>query len=406
MIADTFVPLRRRSGICAADFMHDRAGRTLVIWGAGMLGRCLMQQLSTYAVPRSSLVFADSNPALICATVDGHPVIGIDDAISRASSGMAFVLVALAGHTHTAMRQLTDAGLKAGTDYESYLKLSRPEAVIQVSGRGHACDIQMSLEHYCAILSKLKADLPDLFHIDLAGWGDPLNHPAIADMIAATRPVVPCTLTTRLDADIAVIERALRAEPTQFVISVDDDQGEAFFNRLRRVTELKDEIADRVELRVKYTRYRDNGAGFATMHTRCAEFGLKLVEAIGYIDPYDTVLTLCESGDLESVHATRLAWPLREALKLACADRAQHCLCQRIFPVINPDGSTAICHLYAQPRLNDDYLLVGFDALLDQRLDATHCRACQQHALHRLDIDVLQTRHAINLTSYPEYTHA
>lgn len=403
---DAFVPLQRRSGVPALDFMRDHAGRDLLVWGAGMLGRCLMRQLSAHAAPGQALLFADANPALVGTTVDGHGVLAIADAIASARAGSAFVLVALAGPGKAAMARLADAGLAAGADYESYLKLSRPEAVIQVAGHDAMRGMHLPLPRFHAILAKLKSEIPDLFHLDLSGWGDPLDHPDIAAIVEAARAVVPCTLTTRLDAGFAAIERALRAAPTQFVVAVDGDRDAAFHDRLRRVAGLQRELASRVEIRVKYVRYRDNAGGFAALRSRCGEYGLKLVEALGYIDPYDTTLALCQSGQLDGADATRLAWSLRDALELARVDRARPCLCQRIFPVINADGSAGVCHLYAQPRLHDDYLVPTYDALLDLRRDAAHCRACQRYALHRLDVDVLQARHAIPLISTPEPHHA
>jgi len=404
--SDGFVPLQQRVGMFACDFMRAHAGRDLVIWGAGVLGRCLMRQLAPHATPGQTLVFTDSDSSLAGATIDGSTVTPLGDAIRRARDGAAFLLVALAAHTRSTMVRLAEAGLRSGVDFDSYLKLSRPEAVIQVAGRDCEGAVLMSLQRFLAVLGKLKTDIPDLFHVDLSGRGDPLDHPDISAIVEATREVVPCTLTTRLDADLAMIERALLAAPTQFVIVVEGEPDTAFYDRLLLVAELMHQLRGRTDIRVRYTRFRDNGAGYATLRARCGSLGLKLVEAIGYIDPYDTTLQLCESGDLDAAEAMRLAWPLREALGLAYLDRARPCLCQRIFPVINPDSSAGVCHLYMQPRLHDDYLAVAHDTLLGLRHDAAHCRTCQHHALHRLDVDVLQARHGKILIPAPETMNA
>lgn len=401
-----FVPLERRMGTFVGDFMRAHARRDLVIWGAGVLGRCLMHQLTFYAAPGQALVFTDSNPKLAGSTIEGRPVLALDETIQRMHEGTAFVLVALAGYTKAAMTRLAEANLVVGADYESYLKLSRPEAVVQVSGCVGGGLANLVPDTHRAILAKLKTDVPDLFHVDLSGWSDPLDNPDIATIVEATRAVVPCTLTTRLAAEPTVIERALLAAPTQFVVAVDGERDKAFIDRLRRVADIQDRLAGRTEVRVKYTRYHDNSAGLDAMRALCVRLGLKLVEAIGYIDPYDITLRLCETGDLDATETAKLAWPMREALAWARVDRLQPCLCQRIFPVINPDGSVSVCHLYARPRLHHDYLAVDYDTLQDLRRDAAHCRVCQHHALHRLDIEVLQVRHAIHLIRSPETVHA
>lgn len=402
-----FIPLRNRTGVLASDFMHTLNGRGLVIWGAGVLGRCLMKQLAIYAEPEQTLAFTDSNSDKAGVMIDSKPVLSLAEAIHRTCSGVTFIVIALAGHIKFATRHLLDAGLVTSVDFESYLKLSRPEAIVQVVG--HASDektLCMSPDIYRSILSKLKADVPDLFHVDLSGWGDPLDHPAIEVIVEMTRAIVPCTLTTLLNADATAIERALRAEPTQFVVAVDGNRDESFFNRLRYIAELNSQLSGCTEIRVKYKRFRDNYEGFDALRTRCNELGLKLVVEIGYIDPYDTTLELCKTDTFDNADTMRLVWSLREALDWARADRECPCLCQRIFPVINPDTSVCVCHLYARPRLHDNYLAIDFESLQDLRRDTVQCRICQYYALHRLDVDVLQSRYAIQLIHTPEDLHA
>lgn len=401
-----FVPLQMRTGMSALDFMSARTGRDVIVWGAGMLGRCLIRQLAPHAAPGQKLSFTDASPRLVGTMIDDRYVLTLDEAIQRTREGSTFLLVALAGHTKTAMGRLAEAGLATGTDYEAYLKLSRPEAVIQVSSRTDGCLVNMAVMTYQSVLAKLKIDIPDLFHIDLSGWGDPLDHPDIADIVEVTHSIAPCTITTRLDVSWTAIERALLAAPTQFVVSVDGPRDHSFFECLRGISDLQEQLAGRTEIRVKYLRYRDNNEGFEALRASCIELGLRIVVAIGYIDPYDTTLALCESGNLDSTESSRLAWPLRVALDLARADRTRPCLCQRIFPVIDTGGSVGVCHLYARPRLHDNYLAVNYNILQQLRLNAAHCRVCQRYALHRLDIDVLQTRHAIQLIPAPETAHA
>lgn len=406
MSADSFVPPTTPSGIIAADFVRAHIGRNLVIWGAGVLGRCLCRQLAPYATGGQTVAFTDSNPKLVGTTVDRQPVLALDEAVRRTRDGTAFLIVAFAGHTKAAMNRLAEAGLVAGTDYESFLKFSRPEAVIQISGRTGEELVNLPPDTYRAILKKLKAEIPSLFHVDLSGWGDPLDHPDLAHIVEATRAVVPCTLTTRLDADLPTIKRALLAGPTQFVVAIDGHRDDAFVSRLRYVADLQSQIGDCTEIRIRFTRFLDNGPELDPLRLLCDSVGLRIVEVIGYINSYDTVLQLCETRDFDAPAAARLPWSLTEALTWAQADRASPCLCQRIFPVINPDGSVGVCHLYTRPRLHDRYLAVDNETLQRLRQSAAHCRVCQHYALHRLDIDVLQARHAIKLIRFQEPAHA
>lgn len=388
----------------AMEFMRTIGERRLVVWGAGMLGRCLMRQLSAFAEHRHATCFADSNHRLIGQTIDGNKVLDPIEAIELASQRQAFILVALGMHNRNALLRLSAVGLELGADFTSHLKLSRPEAVIQVSAGNGNDSVTMPASTYLAVLYKLKSDIPDLFHIELSGWGDPLAHRDLPHIIAMTLPVVPCTVTTHLMDEQTAIRRVLQAEPTQLVITppheINRPEGaewEVFVANLEIVADHRRQKACRTEIRFRFPRYRDNDAVARATKKLCDKHGIRWIEAVGYIDPYDTTLDLCRSDNLAAPQAQELAWSLEDALAVAEKDRNLPCLCQRIFPVIYPDTSVGICHLYIQPRLHPGYLSIAYGDLQDLRLSAEHCHACQHQALHRLDIDVLQMRHKIQL---------
>jgi hypothetical protein len=399
----SFVPLSKRTGIFIGDFARKQIGRDFIIWGAGVLGRCLMQQLAQYSSPEQKLYFSDSDDRLSGKQLAGYDVLQINQAIQRVRTGTAFIIIALAGHQKAAVAKLNKAGLKADIDYVYYQKISRPEAVIQISGQGDSGIVNMTPDIYRAIFFKLKRDVPDLFQIDLSGWGDPLDHPDIAEIITVTAPVVPCSVITHLKADKSTIENSLMAHPTQFVVSVDrpftqEPEWDTFVDKLSYVAELQTLLAGQTEIRLKYSLFRDTtGPTREKLKAICKDLGIRMIEGIGYIDPYDRTLELCEQDRMNAPEIARLSWSMPEALELAKTDRERPCLCQRIFPVINPDTSVGICHLYTRPKLHQNFLQTDFASLQDIRFDAQHCRICQHHALHRLDIDVLQSRHTLQL---------
>lgn len=417
----TFVPLERHSGTSIQDFLHLHPGKDIIIWGAGMLGRCLMHRFKSSATPEQSLYFTDSNPKLHSTFIDNNLVIEFEQALQSALCGSAVIVVAVAGHMKTATSCLTGHGLKRSINFESYLKLSRPEALIQISKRSGDHVENMTLNTYRSVLAKLGSDIPDLFHLDLSGWGEPLDNPCLPEIIHATRLVVPCTITTRLMVDVTAIEQALYAAPTHFVVSVDgfeisyqvntpEGNWDIFIDRLRHVSAIKEKLQGKTEIRLKYNVYKNNnGIDADAMRSLCEQLGIKMVKAIGYIDPYDVTLHLCESGAVFSNTSSltnKLSWSLKEALSLATSDKEYPCLCQRIFPVIHSDCSVGICHLYENPRIHNQYLAADYDVLQHLRLEATHCRVCQRYALHRLDIDVLQSRHDLQLMQPEETAHA
>lgn len=421
MRTDSFVPLESRIGAFVGDFLHAHQGKDIIIWGAGVLGRCLIHQLKPFAAPGQNFYFTDSNPEFYAKNIDEYLVLDFHQAMERLRGKSCFMVVAVAGHMKSATSRLAEEGFTQSANFDSYLKISRPEAVIQVSTRRGGIVKNMNLDAYQSILAKLKSDVQDLFHIDLSGWGEPLDNPRLPDIIRYTRQIVHCTVTTSLMTSEKVIENVLRSAPTQFVVTVDGFDGsyrentprgnwEIFLDRLRYLSSFQGQLSGKTEIRLKYNIYKNNDRDdFDAMHVLCERLGIKIVKSIGYIGPYDITLALCQSGDIDSGDAKQvqnLAWSMQAALSLAKVDQARPCLCQRIFPVIHTDGSVGICHLYKKPRIHDQYLAIDHEMLLRLRQGAENCRTCQKYALHRLDIDVLESRHATRLMHSSEDTHA
>jgi hypothetical protein len=115
-MTNSFAPMETRSGIFAADFVRARPSKDIVVWGVGVLSRCLIHQLKTYAVPGQNFYFTDSSPKLYVTHVDGHLVIDFHQALERLHGGSCFMVVAVAGHMKAATNKLTEAGFKRSVD--------------------------------------------------------------------------------------------------------------------------------------------------------------------------------------------------------------------------------------------------------------------------------------------------
>jgi NADH/NAD ratio-sensing transcriptional regulator Rex len=407
--ASGFVPLQRRSGVLVHAFVAHVADREIIIWGAGVLGLCLLNLLRRVAGPEQGLSFADSAAHLVGTRMNGCEILSITQAVQRARNNKAMILIALAGRVRQATAMLVEQGLHSERNFFSYLKISRPEAVIQVAQKrvppqeSTRAAHHMSTALYAQVLEKLMTDTPDLFHVDLSGWGEPMDNPCLPDIIHLTRHRVPCTVTTGLRVTHEMLSQTFKAQPMQLVASI-DGYGESvqdwqlILERLHDLAQLIHKSGTNVQVRIKYNLYRHNiGTQADAMRELCGQLGLRMVEAVGYIDPYDVTLRMCEAEALDGAPSERLTWSLRDALGLAKEDRSQPCLCQRIFPVIHSDASVGICHIYVEPRLHTNFLMTEDSALHDLRQEAAHCRHCQRFALHRLDVDVLEARHGRTL---------
>lgn len=421
-VEPSFVPLVGAQGQRVADFLRDCGGRELIIWGAGVVGRSLAHLIdrSPCTTPRPTLYFADRQATRLAAGVAGIEVIGPEDAIHRASAEQARIVLAVGEGEAALAAALKAHGLSVERHYVSYRRLARPEAAIEVAGDGSGDGHRMSFDAYRRILAKLLLEMPEVFHLDLSGWGEPLDHPQLPEMIEWTVPRVPCTVRTRLAAGEAAIERVVRAAPTQLVVLVDasaeaipageEDIGWAALGaKLKYLARIRRDSGSPTEIRVQYpVRRGGRGPSAEAVGALCERLDLRMVRAVAYPASYDALLdarlAAGENGAraAEAALAGAFGWDIERASALAMADRGRPCLCQRIFPVIRADRSVVVCHLFEKAVVCDDYEAIDGPRLDALRGETAHCRACQSCGLHRLDIGVLEARHRVRLRDVGE----
>lgn len=417
-VEPSFVPLVGAQGQRIADFLCDCGGRELIIWGAGVVGRSLAHLIdrSPCTTPRPALCFADRQAMRLGGSIAGIEVIGPDEAIFRAGENRALIVLAVGEGEAALAVALKARGLSAERHFVSYRSLARPEAVIEVVADGR----RMPFDAYRRILAKLLAETPEVFHLDLSGWGEPLDHPLLPEMIEWTTPRVPCTVRTRLAADEAAIERVVRAAPTQLVVLVNADieacpVGEAEARlaalgaKLKSLARIQRDSGSPTEIRVQYN-VASGGRGLSAeaVGAVCERQGLRMVRAVAYPASYDALLDAWQRTGQNGARAADAApggafdWDVERAWALALADRGRPCLCQRIFPVVRADRSVVVCHLFKKAVVYEDFEAIDGPRLDALRRDMAHCRACQSCGLHRLDIGVLEARHRVSLRNVGE----
>lgn len=391
-----FVPLTTKQGHHPRDLVEALRGRSLVIWGAGHMGRALAGVFRSAGA--TQMFFCDRRADMVGRQIDGILVKSPEGALEDAKAGCAFIVIAVAQAASAITKQAESHGLRNGHDFISFRKVSRPEAVIQVLGPGsHA---QMSFGDFKAIIDKISHELPHLYQVEITGVPDVLLHSDLPRLIEVAREHTACLVTTTVsgvhDESFAPV---LRSRPSCVVLKTHGfDDPEAFRRAVACIAALRDAGADggATELRVNFVRRRTDSPGaIRAARDICGANGVVLVVSEMYVEPYDRTLAYCCGRADDETHKDieSLSWGLDDALTFAREDRAMPCLCQRIFPVINIDRSVGLCHLYEKPRIALDFLDQSYDRLLALRHDAAHCRTCQTHALHRLDIDVLRDRH-------------
>ena len=402
--SNSFVPLQTVQGIDLGEFCNTLSGKMLIIWGAGHQGRVLQRAFER--VGYINTAFCDNNTLLYNQAINGKYVFQPQTAIELAKAKKAILILANFQHLSTLKHTCQDSGLKEHQDFHTYLQLRRQEAVIEITDS--RSEHRMLFSAYRNVLDKLLRDIPNLLHIDLNGWGDPLLNPDLPKIVKYTETFISCTVTTRIPQNCN-IEPVLESKPSQFLFTLSDSDmfltnlnqefnWEGIKKPLLQISIQQQKTKD-TEFRVLLARKRNHNAyQISKLQDLCEDLSLRLIVSNSYPSSYESFLNYSSinSSDNES-SLTSINWDLDLALSLAKKDSHLPCLCQRIFPIIDASQRVNICHLYQDAILSNEYLSSNYSNLLNQRRDNEHCRLCQSQALHRLDIDILQRRNNINL---------
>ena len=389
--------------------------REVLIWGTGDVGLDVLTSLRRSGV--RVIGFLHTRPE---GTAHGLPIFPVLRGLEIPATGpRPFVVIATTHFRKMAETTCQEAGQIKGKDYLTYLAIRRPMAVIEIANHlgpieGYGCfrptpriRRDMTPEQFHAILTKLLTDQPNLCHVELSWLGDPLANPWAPEIIQLCEKHIPCTVTTTL----TVAERlddVIAAKPSRINL-VAYGTGESYnrsmgglawtdflirFDRLKALRAPQDKI----RVAVKYVRTQSaDPADVETWRQLTKGHDIHLLIEAPYAMPYDTYALYRDTGARPAT-LDDLTWNLDEALALSIEDKDNPCLSQRIFPVIDADGSAGACHLFASDRLTDDYLKTDWASLLDLRRTCPLCTHCQSHGLHRLDIAVLAERHPTSLT--------
>ena len=413
------VPLVTQQGLSASELKTLGAGRTVLVWGIGDMALDVVTSMTKAGLRPQGLLHTAASA--VGGSRYGLPIRAASEILAAAEQTEVFIVIATPAFRRLAEAECLQAGLRKDTDFISYFSVPRPHACVDVARDGeserigctgrttgsHPISSQMTADIFSRVIDKLVTDLPLLCRLELALWGEPTQNPDLPLIVAMAQKVVPCTLATGLTTDFPM-EALIKAQPNRFDITA-SGFGESYEARVpgaswsaftRRIADLRACIAAHspaTRFQVRLYRQRDDVVGLEEQWRDLLDgSGIALSSQVPYVMPYDQTLNRCETGTW-SPQAQRVAdqlpWNLERTLKACMEERDRPCLSQRIFPVINPDLSVALCHLYRSPIIAPNYLSMSWTTLLDLRHQAAFCHRCQDFGLHRLDLDVLARRH-------------
>jgi hypothetical protein len=263
--------------------------------------------------------------------------------------------------------------------------------------------MNMSADVYAKVLDKLMREIPLLSCIELSPWSDPFLNPEVAEIVKNTEKQVSCRLTTPLQS-VKHLEQVIAAQPSQLAVTI-NGVGETYeaynegaswqtlIDNLRTLKEVLSKYSSATLVAILCHKYKDESPDeFMSLRELCSELGFTYIPDWPYLSSYDAILAGCHGDTLDPSDQrllNNLPWRYEQALQAAKREADKPCLCQRIFPIIQPDCSVALCHLYRTPIVTRDWLSLSWEEVLQLRHTHEHCGDCQSFGLHRLDIDVL-----------------
>lgn len=412
------VPLTTQQGLTPGELAARIGTRPILVWGVGDLAQDVVVSLTKSKLIPQALIHDHPEDVVPWS---GHPPLQAAAAIlEKVRHGWRpFIVLATSSWRRQAQNACRAAGLVSGVDFLDHLSISRPRAVIEISAKGWLHrplndelipegEEIMHKSDFSRLIGRFATDLPLLSHIEFGWWNDPLNHPQLPELIGEAERLAPTTVVTRL-AGASPLSALVEAAPsridvlmhgygTSYCSNQSGHAWQAFLSRLDELaTSLNQTSSRRIRTRlVYYPRRGDPPNAIASMRTFLAGKPIALAVENPYPMPYDLLLARCETGIFPVSALSMLAglpWDVEAGLRLAASDASHPCLSQRVFPVIRHDRALALCHLYRTPTVAPDYLAKDWSSLLEERHRHPHCRRCQKHGLHRLDLDVLRRRH-------------
>ena len=196
------------------------------------------------------------------------------------------------------------------------------------------------------------------------------------------------------------MEKIIASRPSRLTVSVAGGSkekyekyfaganGEVFLQNFATLNDIAASFEFSSRISVSYQCYLDNmGKDYLTIAQTCKKYGFKLHKLLGFPCEYDRLLKYCSEEDysLSDTMKDALIWDFDRALQFSLEEGEKPCRCQRIFPIIDWDGSVALCHVFYKPKIADNFFNYPLKELIARRHSAQFCRICQLYGLHRLD---------------------
>jgi MoaA/NifB/PqqE/SkfB family radical SAM enzyme len=388
---------------------------TVYIWGARMTGLGALRALRAKGV--SVAGFIDSDIAFIGKRVGGLPVFQpghLREALSQSVSPA--ILIAAALKEDEIILQLSGLNIK-NIPIFSFQDQDAPYYTVDILS---SCNLKcgscphsienhevpkgsMTFPVFKEVFDKIVSESPDVTHISLYSWGEPLLHPYIADIVKYIHEKnIAVALSSNLSLNIDDrLEKLIQQNPDYLKISLSGYYPSAYNNtheggdinlvksNLYRLRYLLDRYDVNTLVDINYHLYRDNcGENLKKFQELANELGFILSETYALIMPLERVLSHFDGNpdfQTERLHSNMLV-TIDEGVAASSKTRlpSNECPFRENQININADLSVPVCCTVFQREENlvaNNFLNSTLSEINESKKKVNTCTRCMRLAL-------------------------
>ncbi len=296
-------------------------GRSVLIWGARMTGLGAYRSLKSQCV--DIVGFIDSDDAFKGKSIHGMPVLSPIDikGISERLNNLT-ILIAVSLKETEIKEMISSLGVN-NVDVVSFQTEDAPYYTIDILS---SCNLKcsscphsilehgvprgsMTLDTFKKVFDKIIHDSPDISHISLYSWGEPLLHPYIDQIVKYVHERnVAVALSSNLSIDFNDrLEKLIKVSPDYLKVSLSGYYPEAYNNtheggdvnlvksNLYKIKYYLEQHKSNTLIDINYHLYRDNsGKNLNKFNELADELGFVLSKTYALVMPLERVLDYCE----------------------------------------------------------------------------------------------------------------
>lgn len=400
------------------NLFNELLGKKVLIWGARMTGIGALRQLKKRDI--NVVGFIDSDSAFVGKFVHGLPVYNnrsLKNMISDEFNYSIVIAVSLKQDEITDQLKKMHIDKQSNIEVFSFLDNQSPYYTIDILG---SCNLKcascphsildtnvpkgsMKFETFQRVFNKVVKDSPNVSHLSLYSWGEPLLHPYISEMIDYVHEKnVAVALSSNLSIKFGErIKKIIKSKPDYLKISLSGFYQKAYENthsggdidlvkkNLNLIKEYIDKCGSETLVDINYHLYRDNcGENLLKMEELADDLGFIISKTHALVMPLERVLSHLDgkTDNQTSKLQNNLLVTIEEGIKASAKIKLPDNTCPfRENQVnINSDLTVPVCCTVWERGTNvvaQNYLNTSIEEINNKKTQVEICNKCMKQNL-------------------------